>query len=164
MTARPLAALVALLAACGAKTDLSEPEPEPEPTGPPPDRCYAVCACIDGSAALTTAPIQGKGGCFNACDDACRAREGVGVALGSPDGVGAIPYCEAICAKVDAAGCASPCEELIGPCEPSDASSCPAGIAAQMECLAKTASVVCDGDVVRLDGCDLDSVATCPAD
>lgn len=167
MPPRSIAGLVALLAstalACGLRSSLLESAEESDPPVPPVDRdlCHSICECIDGSAAIAAVrPLAGEG-CFNGCDEPCSARGGVQNAVSSQEGVGTVAFCRELCDRVDALGCAPPCEEILGPCAEVDPSECAPDVAASLRCLSADATLTCDGEIVRFDGCDITGLATC---
>ncbi len=162
----PLFALLVLLAACGARSAIlpveqeEETDPSTEPTGD--GRCHSICRCLDGTTVLTAPEPSSDGSCLNACDTACQPHVGVQNALSSKDGLGEILYCEELCGRVDALGCASSCRDLIGGrCVDVSPSGCDPDIDIALKCIATTSVLTCEGDNVRVDFCPSQEVAFC---
>jgi hypothetical protein len=158
-------AVVALCSACGARSSILPVEQEEDPaTLEPPieARCYSICRCISGTSVLAAPLPNADGGCLNACDGACQPHGGVQNGLSSIEGLGAIPYCDELCGRIDALGCSADRRDVIGgACEDVSPETCDTEVKLAFKCIATTSELFCDGDGIRIEFCPSAAVSFC---
>lgn len=158
---------IALVTGCGARSSILPVEEEGDETATPElpgaeERCHSICRCLDGTTVLTAPLPNADGGCLNACDLACQPHSGIQNALSSKDGLSRILYCDELCTRIDALGCAASCRDLIGPrCEDVSPTNCDPDFDLALKCIATTSVLTCEGDNVRVDFCPSEEVGFC---